>query len=90
MFRSIRLSVVPAMISAMCPAITRILQESHRKMLPLPAAFFLLFAAATLSAEPLDTRLDPQWKLVSDRNGVQVFVRHYTSLVRHPAAGSAV
>jgi hypothetical protein len=48
-----------------------------------PAFFFRLccFLAASLlavagSAAPLDTRLDPEWKLVSDRNGVQVFVRH--------------
>ncbi|MFZ5723082.1 MAG: hypothetical protein ACOY33_05415 [Pseudomonadota bacterium] len=35
----------------------------------------LAFAASVAEA-PLDTRLDPDWKLVSDRNGVQVFVRH--------------
>jgi hypothetical protein len=36
----------------------------------------LLLGAAFAADGPLDTRLDPDWKLVSDRNGVQVFVRH--------------
>lgn len=36
----------------------------------------LLALPATGADEALDTRLDPAWKLVSDRNGVQVFVRH--------------
>lgn len=31
---------------------------------------------AGAAGETLDTRLDPEWRLVSDRNGVQVFVRH--------------
>lgn len=39
-------------------------------------SLLLLLAACTTLGAPLDTRLDPQWKLVSDRNGVQVFVRH--------------
>lgn len=40
-------------------------------------AIFLLLLTLTgiAAAAPLDTRLDPEWKLVSDRNGVQVFVR---------------
>lgn len=32
--------------------------------------------AAGVAEAPLDTRLDPEWKLVSDRNDIQVFVRH--------------
>lgn len=42
----------------------------------LLAACLLLAGLAAHAADPLDTRLDPKWKLVSDRNGVQVFVRH--------------
>lgn len=49
---------------------------------PCAAPFrFLLLVLLTLLTGPslaaqLDTRLDPDWKLVSDRNGVQVYVRH--------------
>lgn len=36
----------------------------------------LLPVLAGAAEETLDTRLDPEWRLVSDRNDVQVFVRH--------------
>lgn len=51
---------------------------SNRFLPAILAPFVLLCALATGAAlaAPLDTRLDPEWKLVSDRNGVQVFVRH--------------
>lgn len=32
--------------------------------------------AAGVAEAPVDTRLDPDWKLVSDRNDIQVYVRH--------------
>lgn len=35
-----------------------------------------LAIAAGVADAPLDTKLDPEWKLVSDRNNIQVFVRH--------------
>ncbi|MFZ5756522.1 MAG: START domain-containing protein [Pseudomonadota bacterium] len=42
----------------------------------LAALAALLLPAGQTLAAPLDTRLDPDWKLVSDRNDIQVFVRH--------------
>lgn len=48
-------------------------------VLLLAGSVLLLLAllSVQVTAEPpLDTSLDPDWKLVSDRNGVQVYVRH--------------
>lgn len=79
MFRSIRLSVVPAMISAMCPAITRILQESHRKMLPLPAAFF----CCLLPQHSPPSRWIPGWTRNGNWSATATACR-FLSAITHP------
>ena len=39
--------------------------------------FVVLFSSSIFAADtPLDTGLDPDWKLISDRNDIQVYMRH--------------
>jgi hypothetical protein len=50
---------------------------SEKTLLALCLAFFVCFISPSAIADaPLDTDLDPDWKLISDRSDIQVYMRH--------------
>lgn len=51
-------------------------QEDVKFRALLILAFLLLSVLAVAGEEPLETGLDPDWHLISDRNDIQVYMRH--------------
>ncbi|MCB1838247.1 MAG: hypothetical protein KDH99_11575, partial [Alcanivoracaceae bacterium] len=50
---------------------------SEKTLLALCLAVLACFTSLPAVADaPLDTDLDPDWKLISDRSDIQVYMRH--------------